>query len=189
MGEQEKYFVDETELRNVMTQYGTSLLKLVYSYVKNWATAEDIVQETFITYSQKFYQFKGNSSLKTWLYKIAINKSKDYLKSPKNKWKYLNLTKLKLSSHLKNPDEELEKNTESYVVAKCLYKIDIKYREVLNLYYYEDLAIKEIAYLLSIGESNVKTRLNRGRKKFKSHYVKEVEENGRKIKEAKDILE
>ncbi|UOQ48572.1 sigma-70 family RNA polymerase sigma factor [Gracilibacillus caseinilyticus] len=189
MGEHEKSFVDENELRKIMHQYGTSILKLTYSYVKNWATAEDIVQETFITYSQKFYQFKGNSSLKTWLYKIAINKSKDFLKSPKNKLKYLNLTKLKLSSNMKSPDEEIAKNTEADLVAKCLYKVDIKYREVLILYYYEDLSIKEIVHLLSLSESNVKTRLNRGRKKFKIHYVKEVEDSGRKITGAKDVLE
>ncbi|WLR43303.1 sigma-70 family RNA polymerase sigma factor [Bacillus carboniphilus] len=77
--------IDEKFLREVMTDHGTSLLKLVYSYVKNWTSAEDIVQETFITFSQKYHQFKGNSSLKTWLYQIAINKAKDYLRSPKNR--------------------------------------------------------------------------------------------------------
>lgn len=180
--------IDEDYLREIMEKHGTPLLKLVYSYVKNWTTAEDIVQETFITFSQKYHQFQGKSSLKTWLYQIAINKSKDFLRSPKNKLFHLTLSKITLSSKDKDLDEKLIENDGLQLIGKCLFKLNIKYREVLNLFYYEDLSIKEISNVLTISESNVKTRLRRGREKFKQVYLKEVNDHGRKAKEFKDLI-
>lgn len=171
-----------------MEKHGTPLLKLVYSYVKNWTTAEDIVQETFITFAQKYHQFEGKSSLKTWLYQIAINKSKDFLRSPKNKLFQLTFSKLLLSSKDRNLDEGLIENDDSQLIAKCLFKLHLKYREVLNLFYYQDLSVKEISNVLSISESNVKARLKRGRDKFKHVYLKEVNGNGRKVKEIKNLI-
>lgn len=182
------FFVDENYLREIMDKHGTSLLKLVYSYVKNWTTAEDIVQETFITFAQKHYQFKGRSSLKTWLYQIAINKSKDFLRSPKNKLTQFPFSHLVLTSKEREAEEKLIDDDDSRIIAKCLFKLTIKYREVLNLFYYEELTIKEISNVLSISEANVKTRLTRGRDKFKQVYIKEVNNDGRKIKQVKNFI-
>ncbi|WP_235991876.1 sigma-70 family RNA polymerase sigma factor [Metabacillus schmidteae] len=188
MNDREASFVDENYLREVMDKYGTSLLKLIYSYVKNWTTAEDIVQETFITFAQKHHQFKGNSSLKTWIYQIAINKSKDFLRSPKNKVSQLPFSKFLITTKEKNIEEQLMDDDEAQIIAKCLFKLTIKYREVLNLFYYEELTIKEISNVLNISESNVKTRLSRGREKFKQVYVKEVDKDGRKVKQVKNFI-
>ncbi len=181
-------FINEADLREVMKQYGTSLLRLVYTYVKNWTTAEDIVQETFISYAEKYDQFRGKSTLKTWLYQIAINKSKDFLKSPKNKF-FLQLSKISMPSKTKSPDEKILMDCEEEIIANCLFKLEIKYREIINLYYYEDLSIKEISSLISISEANVKTRLHRGRIKFRDIYVKEVQLDGSYIRgEVKNIF-
>ncbi|MFD2216607.1 sigma-70 family RNA polymerase sigma factor [Metabacillus endolithicus] len=188
MNVNEKPFVDENYLREIMNKYGTPLLKLVYSYVKNWTTAEDIVQETFITFAQKHYQFKGKSSLKTWLYQIAINKSKDFLKSPKNKLSHFSFNPFVLTSKGEEDENKLIDDDESRLISECLFKLTIKYREVLTLFYYEELSIKEISNVLCISEGNVKTRLSRGREKFKHVYLKEVKTDGRKIKQAKNII-
>lgn len=171
-----------------MKEHGTPLLKLVYSYVKNWTTAEDIVQETFITFAQKYHQFQGKSSLKTWLYQIAINKSKDFLKSPKNRLLQITSIVTTLSDKNSGLEEGIIENEDYRVIGKCLFKLQLKYREVLNLFYYEDLSIKEISNVLSITESNVKTRLSRGREKFRQVYLKEVKDNGRKINQVKNII-
>ncbi|AST94247.1 hypothetical protein BC6307_06385 [Sutcliffiella cohnii] len=172
----------------IMEEHGSSLLKLTYSYVKNWSTAEDIVQETFINFSQKYNQYRGESSLKTWLFQIAVNKSKDFLKSPKNKLSHLGISMVNLYSKEKNADEKLIEMDEYQIIAKCLFKLPIKYREVLTLFYYEDLTIAEISRILSINESNVRTRLSRGREKFKKIYLKEVEEIEGKVRQTKDSI-
>ena len=64
-----------------MVEHTDYLLRIAYLYVKDWQSAEDIVQDTFLTYYAKFEQFAERSSLKTYLVRITINKCKDYLKS------------------------------------------------------------------------------------------------------------
>jgi RNA polymerase sigma-70 factor, ECF subfamily len=63
-----------------MITYGNDIKRLIYTYVRDHATADDLTQLTFITCYDKFHQFKGEN-LKSWLYKIAVNKAKDHLKS------------------------------------------------------------------------------------------------------------
>jgi RNA polymerase sigma factor (sigma-70 family) len=64
-----------------MSNYGTQILHLSYSYVRDRQTAEDLTQEIFVKCYEKLHTFNGNSSIETWLYRIAANHCKDYLKS------------------------------------------------------------------------------------------------------------
>ena len=63
----------EKEMNEIMDTYSGYLLQLSYLCVKNWATAEDIVQESFIKYFRHHKQFKGEASLKTYLGRITIH--------------------------------------------------------------------------------------------------------------------
>lgn len=73
------------EIEQVITEHGDYLLKVAYLYVKNEATAEDIVQDVFIAFYQKQQQFRQESSLRTYLVKMTVNRSHDYLRSWKSK--------------------------------------------------------------------------------------------------------
>lgn len=72
-------------LDTIMNEHSRYLVRISYLYVKNWATAEDIVQEVFVTYFQKSEQFRHESSLRTYLTTMTANRSKDYLRSWKHK--------------------------------------------------------------------------------------------------------
>lgn len=73
------------EFDAIVDEHTRYLVRIAYLYVKNWATAEDIVQEVFVTYFQKSDQFRNESSLKTYLTKMTANRAKDYLRSWKHK--------------------------------------------------------------------------------------------------------
>ena len=73
------------EIEALIREYGNDVLRTAYMYVKDIHTAEDIFQEVFIKVNQKFSTFEGNSSIKTWIIRIAINACKDYLKSAYNR--------------------------------------------------------------------------------------------------------
>lgn len=81
--------IENTEqiISQLMDNYSDDVLHLVFSYVKNRTTAEDLTQEIFIKCYEKLGQFNNKSSIKTWLYRIAINHCKDYLGS----WHYRKL--------------------------------------------------------------------------------------------------
>jgi len=73
------------DIEKIIAEHGDYLLKVAYLYVKNEATAEDIVQDVFIAFYQKQEQFRQESSLRTYLVKMTVNRSHDYLRSWKSK--------------------------------------------------------------------------------------------------------
>src|SRR5690606_34315021 len=81
----EKEIQDETKeelILQIIEDYGERIKRLIFSYVKSYSITDDIFQEFLITVYQKFDSFHGRSTLFTWLSRIAINKCKDYLRSP-----------------------------------------------------------------------------------------------------------
>lgn len=156
------------EMVQIMDQYGTYLTQISYLYVKNWTTAEDIVQETFIAYFKKPEKFKGQSSLKTYLTKICMNKSLDSLRSFKAKaatlLKYFKEQEVETVSPI---DVELQQRIAKTELLQEVLELPIKYREVIILYYYEEMTSSAIGELMNIPEGTVKSRLKRGRERLK----------------------
>lgn len=155
----------DLELNRLMSEYGNYVLRLCYFYTKDLHLAEDIFQEVYFKVYKNYNKFNHNSSEKTWITKIASNTCKSYLR---NSWFKRILLQEKLPNDVY---EEVEKvffeQEEQRLIIKEILALDIKYREVVLLYYYNALSIKEIASILSITETNVRVRLNRSRQKLK----------------------
>ena len=157
------------EFDEIVREYVNDIRKIVYTYVKNHHTMEDITQEVFWSAYRNLGQFRGDSAIKTWLIKIAINKAKDYLKS----WHYrvIKITNLiKEDSVSRETEQVVIDNDRDQELAKVIMDLPIKYREVIILYYYEELDTNEISNILNINLNTVKTRLNRGRDLVKRRF-------------------
>ncbi|WP_313799380.1 sigma-70 family RNA polymerase sigma factor [Cytobacillus sp.] len=153
----------------MVQDYLNEIRKLIYSYVRNYHTMEEITQDVFLTVFQKLEEFKGDSSLKTWLYSIAINKSKDYLKSWHYRYMSFNQFFQDRGSD-KSIETEIIAMQRNFELSKTIMTLPVKYREIIILYYYHDLNSKEISTLLSINVSTVRTRLTRGRELIKRRF-------------------
>ncbi|WPK11155.1 sigma-70 family RNA polymerase sigma factor [Lysinibacillus louembei] len=166
-------------LEKIMIDYGNELVRLAFSYVKDAELAKDIVQNTFIKCYQSLESFRFDAQIKTWLYRITINESKDYLKS----WHY---KMVQVKSFINETAKAILPSIEKTVIAKyeqeemkdMIFSLPKMYREVVYLYYYESLNTEEIANVLDISVNTVKTRLRRAKKKL-ALIIKEVEPNGR----------
>jgi len=155
--------IDEMKKR-----YGQEILQLVYSYVNNKAVAEDLTQEIFIKCYKAYPTFNKKSKLRTWIWRIAINHCKDYLKSWYNKNVIVAEEKsIEASSNRETVEQTLIQKDEDHRLVSAVMNLPIKYREVIYLYYYEELLIKEIAILIEKKESTVKTRLKRAKELLK----------------------
>ncbi|WP_253701625.1 sigma-70 family RNA polymerase sigma factor [Bacillus sp. FJAT-27445] len=152
-------------LNEIMDRYGTELSILAFSYVKDIEEAKDIVQNVFVKCYTHLHSFQGNSSLKTWLYRITINECKDYLKSSYFK-------KIILGGHVKEnsthitPETVLLKKAENEQVIAAIMGLGKKYREVTILRYIHHLEVKEIADVLGLSAETVKTRIRRAKMKL-----------------------
>jgi len=139
-------------------KYYNDVFRLAYSYTLNSQDSEDICQRTFT----KFYDYlKRNNfeeeKVKAFLFKVAINDSKNILVSS---WR-------KLTSSLDKCDYNLQTSIKNNDLLDALKELSKSYRIPLYLYYYEGYSIKEISELLKSNESTVKTRLKRGKEKLK----------------------
>jgi RNA polymerase sigma-70 factor (family 1) len=151
----------------LVDQHGESLIRLAFTYVKDRQVAEDIVQDVFMRAYEKRNDFKGDSTYKTYLFRITVNRSYDYLRS----WTYKNtVLSNKIASVFQNghsAENEMLLNNEKYILGKEVFALPVKYREVLILFYYQDFNVDEIAELLICSSNTVKTRLRRGRTRLK----------------------
>ena len=159
-------------------------MKLLYNmalkYCGNSYDAEDIVQETYLMAFNKFHQLRDKSKCKPWLLRILRN---NFLKSyQKNKTQqkltetdYVDFLKESLSSGA--AESLLVKASESAVVKEAIDQLPAKYKEVLVLYYMEDLLYKEIAQTLDIPIGTVMSRLTRAREGLKTILLKKIKDN------------
>ncbi|MBU9712816.1 sigma-70 family RNA polymerase sigma factor [Evansella tamaricis] len=164
----------EERLDQLMTSYSQGILQLVYTYVKNHTTAEDLTQEIFIKCYEKMDQYKGRASLRTWLYRVAINHCKDYLRS----WHHRKVTiHDKLFEYLPSKDKQLEslivEKSRDEILSESVLNLPIKYREIIYLYYFEELTLDEISKTTLVNLNTVKTRLTRAKELLKKS-LKEV---------------
>ncbi|MFS0863784.1 sigma-70 family RNA polymerase sigma factor [Fredinandcohnia sp. 179-A 10B2 NHS] len=166
-------------LEYIMNTYGLSLKKLAYTYLKDWQKAEDVVQDVFITCYTKIDSFRGECSLKTWIYRITINKCKDNLKSSAFKTGFLDSFLLsKLISKDKNPEEAVLQGSEMDTLSSHVLQLPVKYREVVILRYFDELSVPEISQLLVLNQNTIRTRLKRARLLLKKA-LERIDENGR----------
>ncbi|EKU42868.1 sigma-70 family RNA polymerase sigma factor [Lysinibacillus capsici] len=157
-------------LATIMQEHGEYCLRVAYLYVKDWAIAEEIVQDVFFSYYRQQDRFEQRASLKTYLVKITVHKSHDYLRSWKNKRHQL-FEKLHIGASKRTPETMLLAQHERTTLTNALFELPITYREVVILYYYQELKVREIADILTCAENTVKTRLHRARKMLQEKLV------------------
>jgi len=150
------------DMERIVDQYGTGLLRMCYLYLKDMQLAEDAVQDTFLKVYRNYGQFNGGAGEKTWVTRIAINVCKDYLRTA---WR----RRVNVVEELNDiPDAEGPHAAEDGALLNEVMALKPKYREVLLLYYYQDLKISEIAKVLGAPESTISVRLKRAREQLKS---------------------
>ena len=152
-------------IENLISLYGNDVLRIATAYTHNISVAEDIFQEVFIKVALNIDKFEKRSSEKTWIIRITINTCKDYLKSSWNK-KVVPMETIESTSKSYS-EEELLKEEKSEIIIQEILKLPIKYKEVILLYYYQDLLTSDIAKILNLPETSVRTRLRRAREIIK----------------------
>lgn len=165
----------------IMDLYGNEIKRLVFTYVQNIVDTDDISQEVFVTVYQRLNTFQGKSSLRSWIYAIAINQSKDHLRSWQSRNRRLKEKLIQstpfLKSNDKTPEDDLINQTQSNQLLTLVMNLPVIYREVIILYYFKELSTVEVSELLKTKEATIRTRLVRARKKLKQLLLKERSED------------
>ncbi|WP_446898975.1 sigma-70 family RNA polymerase sigma factor [Clostridium sp. LBM24168] len=172
----------DNELERLMNSYGNDVLRTAFVYLKDRHLAEDVFQEVFIKVYKNFHKFNGQSSEKTWILAITINTCRDVLRSSWIKrvlrfqdpeYEILNLKENSIDI-----DDKAIKNIEYEDLLKKVMNLPKKYKEVILLYYYNELSTPEISQTLKIPEGTVRSRLYRARDLLKYNIGGTIEYEG-----------
>lgn len=149
--------------------YQPRLVKFCSRMLKNdIALAADIADEALIEVWRSAGSFSGRSLPSTWIHSIARFRLIGYLRKNKEVLQDDNSVQLNFEDPALLPDEEVIISERDKKIVNDLGKLSDKHREVIELVYFRELPIKEIAVMLDISENTVKTRMYYARKHLKS---------------------
>ena len=147
---------DERQITGIYNRHVDAVYRLCYSYMKNAADAEDMVQETFLRLIRSGKSFENDRHERAWLIVTASNLCKDQLK---HWWRK--------TVELEEQEEAAQSASQNNDVLQAVMNLPANYKVVVYLYYYEEFTTQEIAKNLHCTESTVRSRLARARNKLK----------------------
>ena len=165
----------EKGLRMMMNVYQSRLYWHIRRLVDDEDAAKDVLQETFIKVYQNFSQFKKDSQLYTWLYRIASNEALQHL----NKVKKMQKTEQDADVYLENQKAENSgRNADEIelLLQDAIQKLPEKQRMVFTLRYYDDLPYEEISKILDMSVSTLKTNYHYAKSKIEQYILDHSEE-------------
>ena len=150
--------MERTLFEHAAVRYQNMVYRIALHYFGNSQDAEDAVQEVFLRLYTAEKSFESPEHLRRWLIRVTVNVCRDVLRSP---WRRRRVSLEEL------PEEPVFDQPEQAALYREVMALPEKYRTVLNLFYYEELSVKEIGELLGLRTSAVTTRLHRARARLK----------------------
>ena len=154
---------DKSAFKLLAEMWYAKLVKHIYLIVKDKEVAKDIAQDTWSVVIIKLNNLKEPAYFKVWLFKIARNKSVDWIKQESKKRQY----KDEIRNTTDELDETNEPDSDVLELRKALRKLSESEQQILNLFYLENCNIREINKILGIPVGTVKSRLFNAREHLK----------------------
>jgi len=165
---------DEAAFKQFVEKYHQMVINICNSILHDYDDSMDVSQEVFIKIYESIDQFRGDAKITTWLYRISVNKSLNFLRSKKrNKW-FTSLDvifgdekkQIDPVDDTPQPGQEMEQDQDKKVLHDALKKIPEKQNAAISLSHFQELSYKEIAEIMNISVSEVGVLINRGKKKL-----------------------
>lgn len=176
---------DENAFKLFVEKYHQMVLNICNNILHDFDDSMDVSQEVFIKIYESIDQFRGDSKVTSWLYRIAVNKSLNFLRSKKrNKWfASLDLLfgdekkQIDPEDDALKPGEDMEIDENKKVLHDALKKLPEKQNIAIALSHFEDLSYKEISEVMQISVSEVGVLINRGKKKLQKIIIDYYKKN------------
>jgi RNA polymerase sigma factor (sigma-70 family) len=153
--------------KELINKYKPYVYAICMSLIKNREDSEEITQDVFVKIYYSINKFKGKSSLKTWVYKIAYNASMSLLQKKNKQFLVYDDTHSEPEEDESNHYEFLFEKSDREIKIEILKRsmVELKPIEalVLNLFYLKEQSINEICEITSLTNSNIRVVLHRGR--------------------------
>jgi len=156
---------DRLAMQVLFARHHVRVYRFVLRMVRNQATTEDLISEVFLDVWRQANRFEGRSAVSTWLLAIARFKALSVLRRrPEEELDEEKAAAIEDASD--NPEMAVQKKDKSELLRKCLTSLSADHREIIDLVYYHEKSIEEVAEIVGIPENTVKTRMFYARKKL-----------------------
>ncbi len=178
---------NENAFRKLVDNYRQMVVGICFGILHNIDDAEDVAQEVFIEVFRSVKKFRGDSKLTTWLYRIAVNRSLNFIRDNKKYRRNRPVDDLAgegkdilqhfVSPETENPEYNLENRQRAAILHNAVDTLSKNQRIAFVLSKYEDLSNREIAEVMSLSVSSVESLMYRAKKNLQKKLLKFYRKN------------
>lgn len=166
------------DLQVIIDSYSDMLFKIAYLRLQNLQDAEDVIQEVFYQYLKRKEEYDSEEHKKAWLIKVTLNHCRKLWRSANRRRScgVEDITTYREGIAVdKGVEEGIVSTENSQILLKAVMDLPVKYRDVIHLFYYEDLSVREIGEVTGRKESTITSQLTRGRELLKKRLKEEFD--------------
>ena len=156
---------DKDAMQVLFARHNVRVFRFLLRIVDNDATAEDLVSEVFIDVWRHAGQFEARSQVTTWLLGIARHKALSALRRRSTEELDDDVIGF-IEDPADNPEVAVQKHETSAILLDCLRQLSPAHREIIDLVYYHDRTIDDVAEIIGVPQNTVKTRMFYARKRI-----------------------
>ncbi|HEY6255260.1 MAG TPA: sigma-70 family RNA polymerase sigma factor [Xanthobacteraceae bacterium] len=156
---------DRLAMRALFARHQVRIYRFALRLLRDQALAEDLISEVFLEVWRHAAQFEARSRASTWLLAIARFKALAWLRR-RGEAPLDEATAGAIPDTSDDPEATIRKKQQGQTLRRCLTRLSPKHREIVDLVYYQGMAIAEVARIVGIPESTVKTRMFHARKQL-----------------------
>jgi len=156
---------DQLALQTLYGRHHVKIYRFALRLLRDEAAAEDVVSEVFIDVWRNAAQFEGRSEASTWLLAMARNKAYSALRRHKEE-SLDDDAAAEIADDADDPEVAMQKMSKGERLRECLLRLSPEHREVIDLVYYHDKSVEEVAQIVGVPEGTVKTRMFHARKRL-----------------------
>lgn len=156
---------DSAALRLLFARHQTRVFRFLARLVRNEAVAEELTNEVFMEVWRHAGRFEGRSAVGTWILSIAHNRAASSLRKRREEG-WSDEHAMRLVDTGDDPEISAQKGDKAAILRSCLDGLSAEHREIVDLIYYQEKSVGEVAEIVGIPEATVKTRMFYARKKL-----------------------
>ncbi len=156
---------DKQALQLLYGRHHVKVYRFALRFVRDESAAEDMVSEVFMDVWRQADRFERRSQVATWLLAIARNKALSTLRRRSNEQLDEEVAEF-IEDPSDNPEVTMQKQERASILRSCLEQLSAAHREIIDLVYYHEKTIEEVAEIIAVPVNTVKTRMFYARKRI-----------------------
>jgi RNA polymerase sigma-70 factor (ECF subfamily) len=157
---------DKHAMRNLFVRHQLRVYRFALRIVRDHSAAEDVITEVFLDVWKNAGRFEGRSTVSTWLLGIARHKALTAAAKPRPSESLDGENAMGVVDPVEGPEAAMHRKDQEALVRRCLRALSPEHAQIIDLVYYQEKSINEIAEILGIPDSTVKTRMFYARKRL-----------------------